>query len=256
MWHLRSRLRRWYTRSVPIDDQDWRKALATSRYASRLGREDRSILRALAERFLADKTLAGAHGLDVSAVMRARIALHACLPVLRLGLDYYQNWRGIVVYPGDFRVRRSYEDEAGVVHEGMEDLCGESLAQGPMVLSWEAMLGETEAPDLDLVIHECAHKLDVLNGDADGYPPLHEGMSIPAWATAWKSAFGDFCQRVDAGEDTQIDPYAASDPAEFFAVMSETFFTAPHWILEAYPDIYRQLAAFYRQDTLTVLDAK
>lgn len=253
MWDFFRRWRPSRSAKTSIAAREWNDALATSRYAQRLARDDRERLRALATHFLSDKTFSGAHGLAITAGMRARIALHACLPVLHLGPDYYRNWRGVIVYPGDFRVRRSYEDEAGVVHEGMQDLCGESLSQGPMVLSWDAMLREAEAPDLDLVIHECAHKLDVLNGDADGFPPLHAGMPIAAWTREWKAAFDDFCQRVDAGDETRLDPYAATDPAEFFAVLSETFFTAPRWIREDYPAVYLQLASFYRQDTGALL---
>ena len=93
--------------------------------------------------------------------MRARIALHAGIPILNLGLDYYADWNSIVIYPGDFRVHDEYMDEHGVVHREIMDLCGQSLSQGPIVLSWEAMREEDETPaDHDLVIHECAHKLD------------------------------------------------------------------------------------------------
>lgn len=256
MWDILSRLRQRRLHAARVDEQAWRDALGSCRYAQLLPIEDQARLRALAGQFLADKAFSGAHGLEITGTMRTHIALHACLPVLRLGLEYYRNWRGIVVYPGDFRVRRSYEDEAGVVHEGMEDLCGESLAQGPMVLSWESMLSETQAPDLDLVIHECAHKLDVLNGEANGFPPLHETMAIADWSREWRTGFEDFSNRVANGEDTLIDPYAATDPAEFFAVMSETFFTAPRWIQDGYSGIYAQLRSFYRQDTLALFDGQ
>ena len=253
MWDFRSRYRRWRASQNPVEAHHWRDALETSRYAQRLSHNDQATLRDLATQFLSAKTFGGAHNISVTISMRTRIALHACLPVLRLGLDYYRNWRGVIVYPGDFRVRRTVQDEAGVVHEGMEDLCGESLSQGPMVLSWDAMLLETQAPDLDLVIHECAHKLDVLNGDADGFPPLPKEMLASTWTREWKSAFDDFCRHVDAGRETRIDPYAATDPAEFFAVLSETFFTTPRWIRDDYPAIYSQLAVFYRQDTAAFL---
>lgn len=254
MWDFFSRLHQRRLHAAPVDEQAWRVALGTSRYAQLLPIEDQARLHSLAAQFLSGKTFSGAHGLEITAIMRTHIALHACLPVLRLGLEYYRNWRDIVVYPGDFRVMRSHEDEAGVVHEGMEDLCGESLSQGPMVLSWDSMQSETQAPDLDLVIHECAHKLDVLNGEANGFPPLHETMRIADWSRAWKAGFEDFSNRVANDEDTTIDPYAATDPAEFFAVMSETFFTAPRWIQDAYPGIYAQLRSFYRQDTLALMD--
>jgi len=253
MLNFRKHYGPWRRGAAPIAPRDWANAIASSHYAQHLTKNDRAKLHQLTLRFLAIKTFSGSHDLVVTAAMRTRIAVHACLPILNLGLDYYRNWRGVVVYPGDFRVRHTYEDEAGVVHEGMEDLCGESLSGGPVVLSWEAMQRESEAQDLDLVVHECAHTIDALNGDGNGFPPLHRGMSAAAWSHDWHSAFDDLCRRLDVGEETRIDPYAARTPAEFFAVMTETFFTSPHWIGADYPGVYSQLAAFYRQDTAALL---
>jgi hypothetical protein len=99
-----------------------------------------------------------------------------------------------------------------------------------------------------VVIHEFAHKLDMLNGDADGYPPLHAGMSRAAWTRAFTGAYEDLCRRADAGEPTEIDPYAAESAGEFFAVTSETFFERPEILRACYPAVYDQLQAFYRQD--------
>jgi hypothetical protein len=253
MRKLRRRYRRWRAARRPIAAADWSAALASSRYAARLGRGDQRRLRELATEFLLDKRFTGAHGLAVTPAMCARIAVHACLPVLELGLDAYAGWRGIVVYPGDFRVRRSYQDEAGVVHEGLDELCGESLSQGPMVLSWDALERERDAPDLDLVIHECAHKLDIANGAADGFPPLRPGMDAGAWTAAWQGAYDALCTALERGAQPRIDRYAATDAAEFFAVLSETFFTAPHWVRDDYPRVYAQLAALYRQDPARLL---
>src|SRR5262249_40823228 len=100
----------------------------------------------------------------------------------------------------------------------------------------------------NIVIHEFAHKLDMLNGDANGYPPLHRGMSRQAWSTTFERAYRDFCARVDRDEELRIDPYASESPAEFFAVISETFFLMPSAILSYYPLVYEQLCRFYRQD--------
>ena len=105
-----------------------------------------------------------------------------------------------------------------------------------------------------MVLHEFAHKLDMLNGDANGYPPLHRGMDAAAWAHDFGSAYDDFCRRVDAGEDTLIDPYASYDPAEFFAVSTEIFFETPHLLDSQYPAVYRQLRQFYRQHPLARME--
>ena len=170
--------------------------------------------------------------------------------ILELGLDWYRGWTGIVVYPGDFRVRRSEMDEDGVVHEWDDELAGEAMPGGPVVLSWPDVEASADFEDsgMNLVIHEFAHKLDMRDGDANGCPPLDPPLDPRAWKATLSAAYDDFCARVDRDEDTAIDPYAADSPAEFFAVLSEVFFAAPRTLLDDYPGVYRQLAAFYRQD--------
>jgi len=231
----------------------WSQALGYCRYAARLPAAERRELRALAEAFIRAKSFDGAAGFEVTPLVRTVIALKACVPVLRLGLDYYRGWSDIVVYPGDFRVPEEYVDEAGVVHSEIRELCGQSLSQGPMVLSWQTIEEETELADRDVVIHECAHKLDILNGDANGYPPLHADMSAEKWSRVFRRAYERFGAMVDESDDTALDPYAATDPAEFYAVLTETFFTCPALIAEDFSDVYDELARFYRQDPLTVL---
>ena len=205
-------------------------------------------LRELALLFLSEKEFSGAHGLEVTDAMRVSIAAQACLPILELGLDWYAGFSGIVVYPGDFRVRRSHTDEDGVVHEWDDELAGETMPGGPVVLSWDAAAND---PGINVVIHEFAHKLDMANGEADGLPPLHAGMARTAWVTAFEEAYGGFCDAVERGKDTWLDPYAAEHPSEFFAVISEAFFEHPAETRRRYPDVYDQLKLFYRQDPLS-----
>jgi Mlc titration factor MtfA (ptsG expression regulator) len=248
---------RWRAGREALPEALWRSALHSSPYARSLPPAQRQQLRALTTRFIRAKSFEGAAGISVCDTMRARIAVHACLPILNLGLEYYAEWVSIVIYPGDFRVRDEYMDDTGVVHRGIVDLCGQSLAHGPMVLSWEAIQEEDQVPsDRDLVIHECAHKLDVLNGDANGFPPLHPGMSARAWSQDFQAAYDRFCRDVQAGRAVRLDPYAAEDPAEFFAVASETFFTAPHGMRDDFPAVYAQLQRFYRQDPCSLLPAQ
>ena len=125
---------------------------------------------------------------------------------------------------------------------------GQAWLNGPVILSWADVENAGDADGMNVVIHEFAHKLDMLNGDANGFPPLHRGMSREAWSTAFTAAYEDLCRRVDAGEDTEVDPYATESPAEFFAVISESFFEIPDLLRTVYPDVYAQLALFYRQD--------
>jgi len=223
-----------------IDDALWTRATAGLAFLP--GTEK---LRELVLLFLAEKEFAGAHGLDVTDEMRISVAAQACLPILELGLDWYRGWRGIVVYPGDFRVRRTEVDDDGVVHEWDDELAGEAMPGGPVVLSWDALARD---PEINVVIHEFAHKLDMLNGAADGVPPLHAGMDRAAWIKAFEDAYDGFCDAVDRGKDTWLDPYAAEHLSEFFAVMSEAFFREPREARRRYPDVYHQLRLFYRQD--------
>ena len=209
---------------------------------------ERRRLRELALCFLGEKALYGGRGLTLSDDACLAIALQACLPVLNLGLEYYAGWVEVIVYPGEFVVPRSVEDEDGVVHEYDDVISGEAWEGGPVVLSWPQE-GDSEA-GINVVIHEFVHKLDMLNGIANGLPPLHADMSVAAWTRDFSAAFDDFVERLDAGEEPPLDPYAAEHPAEFFAVASEAFFVDPARLLEAYPAVYRQLARFYRRDPL------
>ena len=205
-------------------------------------------LRSLALLFLAEKQFSGTHGLEVTDEMRVSIAAQACLPVLELGLDWYAGFSGIVVYPGDFRVRRSETDEDGVGHEWDDELAGEAMPGGPVVLSWDATANDA---GMNVVIHEFAHKLDMLNGAADGLPPLHAAMDRAAWARAFEEAYQGFCDAVERGKETWLDPYAAEHASEFFAVISEAFFEDPAETRRRYPDVYDQLKLFYLQDPLS-----
>lgn len=243
-------LRRAFAPSEPdlpeVPAAQWARIEARLPFLDFLDPVDRPTLRELARRFVATKEFHGAHDTALSDDMLLEIALQACLPVLRLGLDWYDDWVGVVVYPGDFIVPRRVTDDAGVVHEYEDTLVGEAWEGGPVLLSWQP---ESLAADgINVVIHEFAHKLDMRNGGADGLPPLHAGMSVQRWAHIWSTAYERFCADVDAGLDTGIDPYAAESPAEFFAVMSECFFEIPDLIQQTWPDLYEQLAQFYRLD--------
>jgi Mlc titration factor MtfA (ptsG expression regulator) len=223
-----------------VDDALWRRATAKLSFLPGNAR-----LKDLVVLFLAEKEFAGAHGIEVTDAMRVAIAAQACLPILELGLDWYRGWHGVVVYPGDFRVHRTEVDEHGVTHEWEDELAGEAFPGGPVVLSWDALAHD---PAMNVVIHEFTHKLDMLNGAADGLPPLHPGMDRRAWAVAFEAAYQGFCDALERGRDTWLDPYAAEHPSEFFAVVSEAFFTDADETRRRYPEVYDQLRLFYRQD--------
>jgi Mlc titration factor MtfA (ptsG expression regulator) len=245
-------LKRWrrarIVRRLRLDEAAWQSALQRHAFTRVLDEDERARLRESVVLFLHDKAIHGARGIAVTDEMRLAIAIQACMLVLGLDLDYYRGWVEIVVYPDEFVARYDYVDEDGVAHAVAEPMSGESWVGGPVILSW----ADAEAPGesaYNVVIHEFAHKLDMLNGDANGFPPLHRDMSREAWSAAFSSAYEHFCERVERDETLPMDPYAAESPAEFFAVATEVFFEAPFELKHAYPAVYQQLAAFFRQDT-------
>src|SRR3954462_7334697 len=141
-----------------IEDMLWRKAVRRLPFLKQLSEAESAKLRQLVILFLAEKEFAGAHGLEISDVMRVSISAQACLLVLELGLDWYAGWTGVVIHAGDFRVRRSELDEHGVLHEWDDELAGEAMPGGPVVLSWDAAAHD---PSMNVVLHEFAHKLDM-----------------------------------------------------------------------------------------------
>jgi Mlc titration factor MtfA (ptsG expression regulator) len=235
--------------AVSIPNALWQHTIAAHPFLAALDSSELVRLRTLSEGLLASKEFTAADGLELSDAARVSIAAQGCLPILNLGLSWYRGWVGIVVYPDEFVVPRQQADEFGIVHEFDDVVAGEAWDGGPLILSWHdaQMSGE----GYNVIIHEFAHKLDMLNGEADGIPPLHREMDRESWIATLDGAYEDFCRRVDSGEETSIDPYASNNPAEFFAVLSETFFELPALVHEEYPALYEQLRTFYRQDPLS-----
>jgi Mlc titration factor MtfA (ptsG expression regulator) len=262
--------RRLAGRTPQIPAPLWQSCMARLPFLHRLTPQEQLRLQQLCEHFLDKKPVIGAADLEISDEMAVLIAMQACLPVLNLTLDLYDDMSGVIVYPGGFIVPRHEIDDAGVVHEWCEPLSGEAIdAGGAVVLSWEdAGIAASAAGGCNVVIHEFAHKLDMVRGGANGCPPFlagyHDGLDSRRWQRCFGAAFDDFRQRVDDVErhmpDEQdgdeeawlanlpLDPYAATDPAEFFAVASETFFLEPHRLATHYPEIHALLAGYFRQD--------
>jgi MtfA peptidase len=254
LFSLPQRLKTWRRQRVlarhPIADHLWHATLDALPFVSGFTEQEYAQLRELATLFIQQKHFTGAAGLQVSDAMRVFIATQACLLILHLDLDYYRGWDEIIVYPSQFTPKHEYTDEAGVVHVSNHPFAGESWLGGPVVLSWEDAAAGGQGDGYNVVLHEFAHKLDMLNGNANGFPPLHKNMSRAEWVAACKAAFANFVKDVNNQIDTIIDPYAAEHPAEFFAVFTEAFFEMPDVVFEAYADVYRQFALFYKQDPL------
>ena len=247
-------IRNWRRRrtlaTAAIPEPLWRQALDTLPFLAIYTEDEIRRLRERVVVFLSEKSIVGAAGFAVTPLMRVLIALQACAPALWLDEDCYDGWENVVVYPDEFIIAREFEDEAGVVHRQREQLAGESMPGGPVVLSWSDVEAgaDWDSAGMNLVIHEFAHKLDMGNGDANGCPPLPAGMNPGDWQRTMSAAFEHFRARVESEEDTAIDPYAAESPAEFFAVVSEVFFAEPALLLHEYADVYDLLRRYYRQD--------
>jgi MtfA peptidase len=213
---------------------------------------EKAHLRELTTLFLHAKRFVGVQGLQLTDAMCLMIATQASLPALRLGIGCLSGWIDVIVYPSAFQTSRDEIDMAGVVHHQERVLIGESWSRGPLILSWEDVERDSQGKQSgrNVVIHEIAHKLDMLNGSADGFPPLHHSMAISEWTTALSAVYENLVGRVEHHHRVCINPYAATNPAEFFAVISEYFFCAPEILQSHFADVYRQLALYYRQDPL------
>ena len=231
-----------------MDDAAWQRAVSRFSFAMRLTEPERKQLRELAVLFLHEKQISATGDLVLDEEMKLGIAIQACILILNLGIEHYDGWVEIIVYPDEFVPRHEFHNEHGLVQTDETPYAGQAWLRGPVILSWADVENAGDADGVNVVIHEFAHKLDMLNGDANGFPPLNAGMSREAWAKAFTEAYKDLCRRVEAGEATDIDPYATEAPGEFFAVVSEAFFEIPDIVRETYPAVYAQLAEFYRQD--------
>lgn len=248
-WFSRWRRTRAVERQA-IDERLWQRVVARFSFLRALPAGDLERLRELTALFLDRKPISGAGGLEMTREMQLIIAAQACLLVLNLDLELYDDWVEVIVYPDEFVTDYEYMNEDGVVHRVRAPLSGEAWEHGPVILSWRDAQAADGGDGYNVVLHEFAHKIDMHNGAANGFPPLQADMDRNAWTQAFETAYAGMRQQLEQGAYTLIDPYAAEDPAEFFAVLSENFFETPDAVQSVFPEVYRQLAAFYRQDPL------
>ena len=195
--------------------------------------------------FLAEKTFIGCQGQEVTDEVRVTIAAQACLLLLGDAQSaYFPQLRQILVYPDAFVVQRERAAGDGLVRDQRQALSGESWAQGQVVLAWtEVVAGAADPGDgRNVVLHEFAHQIDQDKGLADGRPWRPRAASRRRWARV----MGDALARLQREPSTLIDAYGATDPAEFFAVVSEIFFERPAELAAHAPEVYRELAELYR----------
>ena len=262
--------------AVSIPDDLWLAVLSDLPFLAALSPEEQQRLRELSAGFLADKEFHGAGGLAITDAMALSISAQACLPLLHLRppggprgqlLDWYADFVGIVVHPGEVVARREAVDDAtGVVHHYDEVLSGEAMEGGPVMLSWDevARAGDAAAEGTNVVIHEFIHKIAMRGqapDDAPGdCPPLPAGFmgtaspraAMAAWFGALLPAYDAFREKVIiaerfSGAPTWLDPYGAESIDEFFPVACEAYFVNRARFAEEFPALMPVFDGFFRQ---------
>ena len=247
-WRRWRRERTLERRAIP--DPLWQQTLARYLFLAARSAAKVATLREMATLFLAQKEFGGGGGLTVDDAMAVAIAAQACLPALELGLSWLDGFVGIVVHPDAVVAHREREDEVGVVHSYDEELSGEAMHGGPVMLAWRDVdeAGESAAHGYNVVIHEFAHVIDMRGGVTAGAEATERSSARGRWLRSLVLEHERFARRADRDEGTFLDPYAAESLEEFFAVGSEAFFVAAATLKTEQPRLYRLLAEFYRQD--------
>ncbi len=203
--------------------------------------------------FVAEKQFIGCDGLTVTDEMRVTIAAQACLLLLNRPDYYYPKLTQILLYPSAFVVQGNSADAAGVMHEQRRVLSGESWGLGKVVLSWADTLDGAANPcdGRNVVIHEFAHQLDQEKGIANGAPLLERSSDYQQWSGVMAAEFATLQRQAAQGQSSLFDHYGATNPAEFFAVISEVFFEQPTALSQQHPRLYGELSRFYRLNPLS-----
>jgi Mlc titration factor MtfA (ptsG expression regulator) len=234
----------------PIPDALWQLTLARFPFLVARDATDVDALRAMATLFLAEKEFAGTRGLVVSDEMAVAIAAQACLPALKLGLEWLDGFVGIVVHEDAVVAQREVEDDDGVVHAYDEELAGEAMSGGPVMLAWRDVdeAGDSAADGYNVVVHEFAHVIDMRGGLTAGLDVVDPESERGRWLNALADEFELFADAVEREDETFLDPYGAEALEEFFAVAAEAFFVAPTAFKAEQARTYELLKACFRQD--------
>ena len=249
MFGLKKRKRRrWQSRPLP---QQWVEIIEHNvPYYKNLAADERSELHGHVQVFLHEKTFEGFEGLEITDEIRVTIAAQACILLLHRQTDYFPLMRSIYVYPYHYFTSKSRIIPGGMVEEDIQARMGESWRRGPIVLSWDDVLrGAADPSDgHNVVFHEFAHQLDSEYGGMDGAPDLPKATMYTAWARILSHEYNNLLNDLRQNHSHLIDAYGASNPAEFFAVITEAFFEIPRQLKSRHPELYEQLRIFYQQD--------
>ena len=245
-----TRRRREKLRRLPFPDT-WRQYLKRRvPLYLRLSEEDRRELEGHIQVFLNEKRFEGCGGFTVTDEARVVIAAQACLLLLHRDAGYFPGLSSIVVYPTSFIVDLKDYDEVGVITEETGPLAGESWDTGCVVLAWDEVLDSGADTDdgYNVVIHEFAHQLDAEGGIADGVPILPTRACSGRWMRVFRGEYRRLREKLEDGGQSVLDEYGATGPAEFFAVVTESFFEIPLRLQGEYPELYDELRQYFRQD--------
>ena len=236
-WLRRRRRKRILSEPFP---EAWGPVLQALPFFAALQAEEQGRLRTHSHIFVEEKSWEGCGGLELTDEMRVNVAAQACLLILNLHHDYYRRVESILVYPSTYR--ESSERDLG--------RAGEAMLRGPVVLSWDATFagGRNPVDGRNVVFHEFAHKLDMLDDFVDGVPPLSERMQLEAWRTIVGREYEKLVHAAEDGRATLLDHYGAVHPAEFFAVATECFFERAPKMARKHPELYDVMRRFYLQD--------
>ncbi len=209
-------------------------------------------LKKQAQVLMAQTPFIGCAGLQVTDEMRVLVCVQAALLLLRPGAGHFDNLRQVLIYPSAFAVQRNSADAAGLVREERHALVGESWQQGQVILSWEDVLAGAANPGdgRNVVLHEFAHQMDQANGPANGGPWLPGAQRRALWAQVMAAEYQALQVHLTRSEPGLIEPYAATNPAEFFAVLSELYFEKPLELAQQHPALYAQFRGLYGVDPL------
>jgi MtfA peptidase len=230
---------------------EWRRLLRRRVPAFRRMPPDlQAQLRKRIQVFVAEKPFIGCAGMRITDEVRVTVAALACMLILNRPADVFPALREILVYPGAFAASRSVADEAGLQREVRQTMAGESWARGQVILSWQDVLeGAAIADDgRNVVLHEFAHQLDHEKGYASGVPFLGHRNAYARWARVFQAEFDSLRAAISSGEPTLLGHYAATDPAEFFAVATEVFFEQADTLAQRHPALFGALQGYYRVD--------
>ncbi len=244
--------RKRFLAGAQVEEAAWREALERLRVCGRLSPEQQKRIRELSLLFLREKRITPLEGLVLSQADLYFLAVQACALVFHLGFSAYDGWQTVYVFPSIFREKASEEGRPLGRGELPGHLAGLAQQGGAVVLAWTQV--ESGGEDLDdgsnVVFHEFAHKLDMQDGSPNGVPILPADISPGDWQQVFAQAFDDFRRKLESGRKSRIDPYAATDPAEFFAVLTEYYMERPEVIGNEYPELLALLQRYYRIDHL------